>query len=212
MPSAPVQIPISASRRPSLYRSSPPWGAIVAYLVVCTTVVGAAESKQKAFENAWSGRHVVVKRPLYSLFYKEHGLRGSTSARRDGLTVATPFSGTYFRFDGRRRVDDVTEQDVLKIPDAVKLAYGKPELLGDGWNQVIDPVMLTRYDAGTELVVRAARVNLEAVRLELALAGDDNDQDLATSLTIQWPAPLSKSFSERVDVEGVIRQFLSTPE
>ena len=71
--------------------------------------------------------------------------------------------------------------------------------------------MLARYDRGVELVVRVAQVNRDAVRLKLSLpaGGDDG---VATGLTIQWPAPLSKSFSERVDVEDLIQQFLTTLE
>ena len=182
---------------------------MVATLMIAASVaVISADNQQKAFERSWVGRHVVVRQSLYSLVYKERSLRGSVAARRDGLTVVTPFTGTFFQFDGRHHVDDVTGPDVLKISDAVKAAYVKDELLGEGAVQVIDPVMLARYDPGTELVVRAARVNLETVRLELSLAADD-ERDLATSLTIQWPAPLSKSFSERVDVEGLIHQFLT---
>lgn len=184
----------------------------VAALVLATCTLVSAEGKQKAFESAWAGRHVTVRRPLYSLLYKERSLRGSVTARRDGLTVVTPFAGTYFQFDGRRHIDDVTDRDVTKIPEVVKLAYGRAETLGDGWNQVIDPVMLARYDPGTELVIRAARVNLETVRLEFALADDESVKELVTSLTIHWPAPLSKSFSERVDVEGLIGQFLTVRE
>jgi hypothetical protein len=183
----------------------------VAALVFVTVVFVSAEGKQKTFENDWVGRHVVVKSPLYSLVYKERGLGGSTKAKRDGLTVVTPFAGTYFRFVGRRRVDDVTEHDVQRIPHSVKLAYRKDKLLDEGVNQVIDPVMLARYEPGTELIVRAARVNLETVRLELSLP-TDSDNDLETCLTIEWAAPLSKSFSERGNVEELIQQFLMIRE
>lgn len=177
-------------------------------LLFVTAANVATESKQKAFENEWLGRRVVVARPLYSLVYKEQSLRGSIDAKREGLTVVTPFDGVYFQFDGRRHVDDVTEHDVLKIAGAVKLAYIQSKALDEGSNQVIDPVMLARYDPGSGLVVRAAHVNRETVRLELALP-TDSDRELATSLTVQWPAPFSKSFSERVDVEGLIHQFLT---
>ena len=131
------------------------------------------------------------------------------TAKRDGLTVVTPFTGTYFQFDGRHRVDHVTEHNVQKIFESVKLAYQKEQLLDEGVNQVIDPVMLARYDPGAELVVRAARVELETVRLEFSLPAD-GDNDLATSLTVQWPTPLSKSFSERGEIEALIQQFVTT--
>ena len=178
-------------------------------LVLVASVCVSAESPQKAFENGWTGRQVIVQRPLYSLVYKEQRLRGSVDVKRDGLTVVTPFEGTYFQFDGRRHVDDIMEHDVLKIAPAVKLAYVQDKVFDEGSNQVIDPVTLARYDPGTELVVRAARVNRETVRLDLALTTDP-DKDRATSLAVQWPAPFSKSFSERPTVEGLILQFLTT--
>lgn len=189
-----------------MLRTRRAWGARIAALLLLAPAILSAESKQKAFENTWTGRHVVVRQPLYSLVYKERSVLGSIKAKRDGLTVVTPFEGIYFQFDGRRRVDDVTEHDVLKIADSVKLAYQKDRLLGEGANQVIDPVMLARYERNTELVVRSARVDLESIRLELSLP---DDSELATSLTVQWPAPLSKSFSERVNVEDLIQQFLA---
>lgn len=180
----------------------------VGTLVLLTGVVLSAENQQKAFENSWIGRRVIVKQSLYSLVYKEQRLRGSVDVKRDGLTVVTPFAGTYFQFDGRRHVDDITAHDILRIADAVKSAYAQTNLLSEGWTQVVDPVMVARYDPGTELVVRAAKVNRETVRLELSPA-TDGDKEVATSLTIQWPGPLSKSFSERLNVEGLIQQFLA---
>ena len=190
-------------------RSSGPASSIaVAALVLTATVLVSAENQQKAFENSWVGRHVIVKRTLYSLTYKEQRIRGSVEVKRDGLTVVTPFAGTYFQFDGRRHVDDIMEQDVQKISDSVKVAYQQSKLLDEGFSQIVDPILLTRYDPGTELIVRTARVNREMVRLELAQV-TDGEKDIATSLTVQWPAPLSKAFSERVNVEGLIQGFLT---
>jgi hypothetical protein len=187
------------------------WSASVVALLLAATTITSADTNQKAFEKNWVGRRVVVKRTLYSLVYNDRNLRGSIHAGRDGLTVVTPFTGTYFQFDGRHRVDDVVEHDVQKIAQSVKLAYVKDAPLGEGSIQEIEPVMLARYDRGVELVVRVAQVNRDTVRLKLSLpaGGDDG---VATGLTILWPAPLSKSFSERVDVEDLIRQFLTTLE
>jgi hypothetical protein len=189
----------------------PALSTAVAALVLAASVVVSAENQQKAFESSWVRRHVIVKRTLYSLVYKEQRIRGSVEVKRDGLTVVTPFAGTYFQFDGRRHVDDIMEQDVVKISESVRVAYMQSKLLDEGFSQVVDPVLLTRYDPGTELIVRTARVNRETVRLELAQV-TDGDKDIATSLTVQWPAPLSKSFTERVNVEGLIQQFLTIRE
>lgn len=185
--------------------------ASVLGLLLAASTMLSAESNQKVFERSWVGRRVIVNAPLYSLVYKERSVLGSIRGGRDGLTVVTPFAGTYFQFDGRRRVDDVMEHDVQKIAESVTRAYQKSTVLDEGWVQVIEPVMLARYDRGTELVVRAARVRLDTVRLELSLPAD-SENDLVTSLTVQWPAPLSKAFSERVNVEDLIHQFLTTRE
>ena len=53
-----------------------------------------------------------------------------------------------------------------------------------------------RYEPGTELVVRAARVSLDSVRLELSLA-TDGDTELATSLRVQWPVTARSRCSAR---------------
>ena len=180
-------------------------------LVVLAAVVVSASNNQKEFERSWFGRHVVVRVPLYSLVYKGRGWRGSVDTRRDGLTVITPSAGMFFQFDGRRKVDDIVEHDVQQIAPSVTVAYQKSKLLDEGFNQVIEPVMLARYDAGTELVVRGAHVSLDQVRLELSIPGDPQ-QELATTLTIRWPAPLSKSFTERPNIEDLILRCLSTRE
>jgi hypothetical protein len=191
----------------SVRRSTETSSAVIAALVLCSTAMVSAENPQKTFEKTWVGRHVLVRQSLYSLVYNERA-RGGVKARRDGLTVVSPFTGIHFQFDGRKHVENVSEQNVQKIVASVKLAYQKEKMLEGGVDQVIDPVMLTRYEPGTQLIVRAARVDLSSVRIELSMPGE-TDTDPATSLTVQWPAPLSKSFSERVDVEGLIQQFLA---
>lgn len=180
------------------------WSASMTLLVLAATAVTSAGSNQKEFEKRWAGRSVVVRRPLYSLVYNEAGLAGGIHAGRSGLTVVTPFAGTYFQFDGRHKVDDVVEHDVQQLFKSVSVAYRKDKLLGEGWTQKIDPVMLTLYDAGVALKVNAVRIERDAVRLALVQAAGD-DKDVATSLTVKWPAPLSKSFSERGNIEDLIQ-------
>jgi hypothetical protein len=184
------------------------WSVNLAVLVLAATAVASADSNQKEFEKRWTGRGVVVRRPLYSLVYNEAGLAGGIHAGRSGLTVVTPFAGTYFQFDGRHKVDDVVEHDVQQLFKSVSVAYRKDKLLGEGFIQKIDPVMLTLYDAGVALRVNAVRVDRDFVRLTLVQAAGD-DEDVATSLTVKWPAPLSKSFSERGNIEAIIQQYLT---
>jgi hypothetical protein len=188
------------------------WSASVAALVLAAAAVASAANNQKEFEKLWTGRHVVVKRPLYSLVYNESGLGGSVKAGlRAGLTVVTPSAGTYYQFDGRHKVDDIVAHDVQEIAKSVQLAYQKEKLLGEGWTQKIDPVLLTFYDAGVALKVSTARVERDTVRLTLVLASGADD-DVATSLTVKWPAPLSKSLSERGNIEQLIQQYLTVRE
>ena len=185
------------------------WEAsVLALVVAATAVTSAADASQKLFEKQWTGRHVVVKRMLYSLVYNERGRTGSVRLGRSGLMVVTPFAGTYFQFDGRRRVDDVVEHDVQRIANAVMVAYKKDRVLGEGWFQEIEPVLLEHYDPGVELFVKTARVERDVVRLELIKPGVGEDEAM-TSLTVKWPLILSKAFSERGNVEDLIRQYLS---
>jgi hypothetical protein len=184
---------------------------VTAALVLAATAATSAGSNQKEFEKHWAGRRVVVKHPLYSLVYNESGVAGSIRVGRAGLTVATPSAGTYFQFDGRHHVDDIVEHDVQQIVRSVEMAYRKDKLLGEGYIQKIEPVHLTLYDAGVALRVSSARVERDAVRLTLVLSAND-DEEVVTSLTVKWPAPLSKSFSERGNVEDLIQQFLIVRE
>jgi hypothetical protein len=194
-----------------MVRTRSAWDASVLALVVAATAVTSADTSQKAFEKQWKGRHVLVRRTLYSLVYHERGLGGSLHLGRSGLIVVTPFAGIYYQFDGRRSVDDVVEHNVQSIPNAVKKAYVKDRVLDEGWVQDIDPRLLERYEPGVELLVKAARVKGDIVRLELMKTADGEDEAV-TSLTVKWPLILSKSFSERGNVEDLIRQFLTPIE
>jgi hypothetical protein len=177
-------------------------------LIVAAAAAASADTSQKTFEKQWTGRRVVVKRTLYSLVYHERGRSGAPHLGRSGLMVVTPFTGTYFQFDGRRRVDDVVEHDLQNMVNSVKTAYRKDRALDEGWVQDIDPVLIERYDPGVELLVTAAHVERDVVRLELMKTGGADDE-VVTSLTVKWPLILSKSFSERGNVEDLIQQFVA---
>ncbi len=178
-------------------------------LVVAAAAVASTDTNQKVFEKQWTGRRVLLKQTLYSLVYHERGRGGEPHLGRSGLMVVTPFTGSYFQFDGRRHVDDVVEHDLQKMINSVRTAYRKDHVLDEGWVQDIDPVLVERYEPGGELLVRVARVERDVVRLELVkTAGDEG----VTSLTVKWPLILSKSFSERGNVEDLIQQFLALRE
>jgi hypothetical protein len=171
-------------------------------------VAAAADRPQQAFVRDWEGKHVVVARTLFSLVYNERGLLGNTtSGKRDGLVVVTPFEGTYMQFDGRQGRDDVVERDPQAVVNGVATAYA-PDSLDVRQYRKVEPVMMARYDAGVELVVSSVRIARDSVRLVLALPTDPQGDAPVTSLTVRWPMPLSKSLSEREPIENLIRGFL----
>ena len=71
---------------------------------------------------------------------------------------------------------------------------------------------MTRHDAGAELIVASVLVDRDTVRLAFTQAPAQNaGDDPVTALTVKWPVPLSKSFSERGLIENLIRQFVDVP-
>ena len=180
-------------------------------VVACASAIAgltASESPQQAFAKSWEGQSVVVRQTLYSLVYNERGRLGKiNSAKRDGLTVVTPSQGIYFQFDGRQGRDDVAGRDPQRILDDVSVAY-QPDGLDVRAFRKIEPLLVARYDAGAELVVRTVRIDGDIVRLGFAQPTGPDADDLVTSLTIKWPAPLAKSFPERPLIENLIRRFV----
>jgi hypothetical protein len=183
--------------------------ALVVMLMSASAVLHASDSPQDAFAKRWEGKSVMVRHPLYSLVYNERGKLGNTrSNRRDGLTVVTASGGMYFQFDGRQSRNDVVGRDPQRIVDAVAVEY-QPDSLDARPYRRIEPLLLSRYDPGVELLVKNVRFDRDSVRLTFARpGGPESSDDTATSLTVKWPAPLSKSFSERDLVEDLIRRFV----
>jgi hypothetical protein len=189
------------------------FAASVVALASITVVELSAESPQQAFVKSWEGQDVVVKQTLYALVYNERGRLGNThGARRDGLTVVTPSQGMYFQFDGRQGRDEVIQRDPQRILEAVNVEYQ-----GDGLDvrsyRKLEALLLTRYDAGARMIVKSVKIDRDVVRLGLAeVAGSNGEDDLAATLTVKWPVPLSKSFSERGLIETLIRRFIDVKQ
>jgi hypothetical protein len=183
--------------------------ALAIALASTVSVLTAADRPQRVFARDWEGQHVIVKQTLFTLVYNERGLFGNTvSAKREGLTVVTPSDGTYFQFDGRQGQDDVVGRDAQRIVNAVGVAYSQNTLDVRSYRK-IEPLVIARYDAGVELVVRSVRMDRDTVRLSFVqMTGPDGADDPVTSLTIKWPVPLSRTFSERDLIEKLIRPFL----
>jgi hypothetical protein len=184
----------------------------LAFIVLAAAVsaLAGAESPQQAFTRSWEGRTVVLKQPLYTLVYDERSRIGTIKAgKRDGLTVVTPFEGTYFQFDGRRGRDDIKDTQPQRLRESVATAYVGDSLLELEASRTIEAVIVNRHEAGVECVVRKIQMGRYTVRLVFtSTRGIDGGQDPLTSLTVKWPVPLSKSLTERVSIEKLIRRFV----
>ena len=87
-------------------------------LAFAASLHAAERSGKKAFQSAWVGRSVVVKRALYSVVFDERSRVVPIFKHRDrvsGLTVVTPAGTYYYQFDARRE----SEEDIVdRIPTA----------------------------------------------------------------------------------------------
>jgi len=183
--------------------------ALVIAFVSAVSGVSAGDRPQESFVKTWQGRRVVVRRTLFSLVYNERGLLGNTySGKRDGLTVVTPSEGAYLQFDGRQGRDDVVGHDPQGMIRAVAEAYDGDALDVRQYRRV-EPLLIARYEPGVELLVDRVRLGRDTVKLSFVQrGGPDGDDVPVTSLTIKWPVPLSKSFSERALIEQLILPYV----
>lgn len=183
----------------------------VAFVMASTAslAAGAPDSPRRAFVRKWQGRTVVVKQRLYSLVYNERGKLGNTyHDRRDGLTVVTPFEGTYYQFDGRQSRDDVTARDPQRILDAVSTMYYGESLDVRSYRR-IEPVVIAQYNVGVELIVADVRIERDVIRLAFAPASGASGDGAVTTLTIKWPVAISDAIFEQDAVDGLIAKFVA---
>jgi hypothetical protein len=165
----------------------------------------AADTPQQAFVKAWEGRTVTVKTTLYSLMFNERGKLGTTrSGLREGLIVATPSQGAYFEFAGRQGRENVTRPDLQRFVAAVNHTY-EPDALDVRTYRKLEAVAINPFEVGGELLVTRVRVDRDEVRFAFAKI---EDTDAVTGITVRWPVPLSKSFSERGVVEDLVQRFV----
>ena len=184
--------------------------AIVAVLALTGAVSlrAAGDSEKKAFVADWQGRPVVLKRTLYSVVYDER--RRFAPAVKDegkiaGLTVATP-SSVYYQFDARRdSEDDIVGRDPNTIVTALRDQYRRSTALEIGNVKDVEPVLLVRYEPGVELIVKKVQIERDRVRLLL----HKRTGETATTLTVKWPAPLTKDLTESAVIDGVLGNFLT---
>jgi hypothetical protein len=178
--------------------------AVVLVSAYAVQSVAASDDPRKDFKMRWEGRHVVLKQTLLTLVYDQRGRLGTTSRKRDGLTVARS-SGAYLQFNGRYSEGDLVEKEPDRLVDVVRQTYIRGYMNDVGWYYRINPILIERYEAGTVLVVRDVELDDDGVRLSFV---DDRDQDFATGLTVKWATPLSRRFTEAPLVEDLIRQYV----
>ena len=187
----------AAMRRPML---------VLLAVMSTTTTLAAGSNPKDDFASAWKGQAIVLKQRLHTLSYRERGLLGNGSEKRDGLFVATPFNGTYYQFDGRQSKDDLKGTDPQKVMDAIHSEYGHDAIDVRSYAKV-EPIILTVYEPGVELIVSRVRIDRDRLRL-FFIDPRTPDATPATALTIQWPTPFTHSFSERQAVEAIIQQYI----
>jgi hypothetical protein len=174
--------------------------------VVSMTTAVAAENPRQAFVKAWKGQSITVKTTLYSLVYNERGTLGNMRrGMRDGLLVVTASNRAHLQFDGRQGRETVASADAGALIKAVSTAYQGDALDVRSYRR-LEPVAIEQFVPGAELIVSGVHVESDVVTLELRPA--DGSKDTMTSLRVQWPMPLSPSFSERVQLEALMRRFV----
>ena len=168
--------------------------------------LSAGSNPRDDFAASWQGQAVVLKQRLHTLAYRERGRFGNGTDKRDGLFVVTPFSGTYYQFDGRQSKDDLRAADPQSVTNAIPAAYAGDALEVRSYAKV-EPIVLTIYESGVELIVSGVRFDRDRLRLFL-IDPAAPDATPATSITIQWPTPFTRSFTERQAVDALIRQYI----
>ncbi|PWT81229.1 MAG: hypothetical protein C5B57_10900 [Blastocatellia bacterium] len=198
----------AGAMRPSMKSLSCRLSAFVVILAA-GSVVSASENPQRTFAKDWEGSAVVLKQTLYTLVYNERGLLGNThDARREGLMVVTAYGDVFLQFDGRQGRDDIAARDPQRILDLVSVTYQQDSVEVRSYRR-LEPLLISRYSPGVELVVSEVRFKIDSVRFSFSeTSGSHLVADPITSITVKWPSHFSKSFSERNVVEELIRRFV----
>ncbi len=184
-------------------------GAAAAVSIPAAAGPAAEPAGKKAFVAAWEGRAVVLAQTLYSIVYDERSRWVPVMTWRDrvaGLTVGTP-GDTYYQFDARRESEsDIADRDPNRVVSLLRKQYFRAMHLDLGSVQDVEPLMLVRYEPGGAFLVEKVQIQRDRVRLFLHKHGED---DLATSVTVKWPVPLSKNLSEAAEINAVLARFVT---
>ena len=159
------------------------------------------------FTRMWHGRRVVIRSPLYSVLYDEVGRLGvHYRGKLAGLTVAT-HAGQHYEFDGPGSDEDIAEATPHAVMNQMSARFHRSSHLELSSVKTITPRVLRQFDPGVTLIVDSVKIERNRIRFEFLQSGDEED-GFATSLTIEWPAPLSKQLREREAIEAMLRRFV----
>ena len=159
------------------------------------------------FTRMWHGRRVVVRSPLYSVLYDEVGRLGvHYRGKLAGLTVAT-HAGQHYEFDGPGSDEDIAEATPHAVMNQMSARFHRSSHLELSSVKTITPRVLRQFDPGVTLIVDSVKIERNRIRFEFVESGDQED-GFATSLTLEWPAPLSKQLREREAIEAMLRRFV----
>jgi len=179
-----------------------------ALIIPCTVGTVVSADAFSDFTRTWNGRRVVVRSPLYSVLYDEVGRMGKHyRGKLAGLTVAT-HAGQHYEFDGPGSDEDIAEPTPNAVMSQMSTRFHRSSQLELSNVKAITPRVLRQYDPGVALIVESVKVERNRIRFEFSQA-DEEDEVFATSLTLEWPAPLSKEFRERQAIEDMLRRFVA---
>ena len=183
---------------------------VILFLAMATSSADAAgRTGKKAFQQAWTGRSVVVARTLYSVRFDERSRLLPLLKTRDrvsGLTVVTPAGSAYYQYDARRASEpDIVDQDPNGVVSQLRTHYVRSMHLDHGAAQDVEPLMLVRYSPGVTFTVGKVQVDRDRVRLYLHA---DGEATAATTLTVQFPSHLSDALTESPLIDDAIARFV----
>lgn len=177
--------------------------------VSTVSIPTAARTGRKAFSDGWDEHTVVLRQPLYSIVYDERSRWLPTvkwQGKVTGLTVATP-GDSYYQFDARRESEsDIVDRDPNRVVSQLRKQYFRSMHLDIGSVQDVEPLMLVRYEPGVRLFVEKVQIERDAVRLSLH---KEHDGDVATTVTVKWPVPLTKELTEGTQIDAILERFLA---
>ena len=84
--------------------------------------------------------------------------------------------------------------------------YFRAMHLDIGTVQDVEPLMLVQYTPGVAFIVRKVQIDRDRVRLYFH---KDEEADLATTLTVKFPTPLSNEFTESPLIDDALTRFVT---